>query len=153
MEGFIMPPLPHLAVEEIKLSMALSLHPHYQTSQLLRATPPSCCLRPLSRVSGYRAELLRRFLFGAYRTSPVSVVPLSPCRRHYPAGVVYPFSQCEIAHTVFAVLLPAQPPGFDFNEACSAFTQIATRSLAHQPEADFVGRLQHLDYSPCCYPS
>src|SRR5262245_16169862 len=41
----------------------------------------------------------------------------------------------------------------DFNEACSAFTRVATRQLAHQPEADFVGRLQHLDYSPCCYPS
>jgi hypothetical protein len=27
-------------------------------------------------------------------------------------------------------------------EACSAFTHVATRSLAHQPEADFVGRLQ-----------
>ena len=148
-----MPPLPHLAVEELKLSMAPSLHPHYQTSQLLRATPPSCCLRPLSRVSGYRAKLLRRFLSGAYRTSPVSVVSLSPCRRHYPAGVVYPFSQCEIAHAVFAVLLPARPPEFDFNEACSAFTHVATRSLAHQPEADFVGRLQHLDHSPCCYPS
>ena len=148
-----MPSLPHLAVEEIKLSMAPLLHPHYQTSQLLRATPPSCCLRSLSRVSGYRADPLRRFLSGAYRTSPVSVVSLLPCRRHYPAGVDYPFSQPEIIHAVFAGLLAARPPEFDINEACSAFTQIATRSLAHQPEADFVGRLQHLDYSPCCYPS
>ena len=101
-EGFITPPLPHLAVERVKLSMAPSLHPHYQTSQLLRATPPSCCLRPLSRVSGYRADLLRRFLSGAYRTSPVSIVSLSPCRRQYPAGVIYSFSQSEIAHAVFA---------------------------------------------------
>src|SRR3989304_10132478 len=118
-----MPPLPHLACEKINRSMAPFLPPHYQTSPPLRATPPSCCLQPLSRVSSYRANLLQRFLSGAYRTSlpvlrqtgPVSVVSLSPCRRHYPAGVVYPFSQCEIAHTVFAVLLPAQPPGFDFN--------------------------------------
>src|SRR5207245_10226348 len=36
------PSLPHLAVEGIKLSMAPSLHPHYQTSLLLWATPPSC---------------------------------------------------------------------------------------------------------------
>ena len=101
-EGFIMPPLPHLAVEEFKLSMAPSLHPHYQISQLLRATPPSCCLQPLSRVSSYRANLLRRFLSGAYRTSPVSVVSLSPCRRQYPAGVDYPVIQSEIVHAVFA---------------------------------------------------
>jgi hypothetical protein len=148
-----MPPLPHLAVEEIKLSMAPLLHPHYQTSQLLRATPPSCCLQPLSRVSSYRADLLRRFLAGAYRTSPVSVVSLSPCRRHYPAGVHYSFSQSEIIHAVFADNQAARPPELDIYEACSAFTHVATRSLAHQPEADFVGRLQHLDYSPCCYPS
>jgi hypothetical protein len=122
-----MPPLPHFVVEEIKLSMAPSLRPHYQTSQLLRATPPSCCLQPLFRVSGYGADLLRRFLSGAYRTSPVSIVPLLPCRRHYPAGVDYPFSQSEIAHSVFAGLLTARPPVLGFNEACSAFTQIATQ--------------------------
>ena len=110
MEGFIMPPLPHLAVEEIKLSMAPLLHLRYQTSSLLRATPPSCCLQPLSRVSSYRANLLQRFLSGTYRTSPVSIVSLLPCRRHYPAGVDYLFSQCEIAHSVFAELLPARPP-------------------------------------------
>src|SRR3970040_2617171 len=80
-EGFIMPPLPHLAVEEFKLSMAPLLQRHYSPSSLLRATPPSCCLQPLSRVRSYRADLLRRFLSGAYRTSPVSVVSLSPCRR------------------------------------------------------------------------
>src|SRR5438067_4653017 len=39
------------------------------------------------------------------------------------------------------------------HEAYSAFTHVATRSLAHQPCADFVGRLQHVDYSSCCYPS
>ena len=73
----------------------------------------------------------------------------------------YPFSQSEIAHTVFAVYLPARPPVLGIYEACSAFTHVATRSLAHQPEADFaclrathrqIGRLPHLDYSPCCYP-
>src|SRR3989338_1250550 len=79
--------LPHLAVEEIKLSMAPLLQRHYSPSALLRATPPSCCLQPLSRVSSYRADLLRRFLSWAYRTSPVSVVSMLPCRRQYPAGV------------------------------------------------------------------
>jgi hypothetical protein len=39
----------------------------------------------------------------------------------------------------------------NLNEACSAFTHVATRSLAHQPCADLVGRLQHVDYSSCCY--
>jgi hypothetical protein len=56
----------------------------------------------LSRVSSYRADLLRRFLSGTYRTSPVSVVSLSPCRRHYPADVDPLFSQSAIAHPVFA---------------------------------------------------
>src|SRR5687767_4189245 len=36
---------------------------------------------------------------------------------------------------------------------CSAFTHVATRQLAHQPEADFVGRLQHIDCSSCCHSS
>jgi hypothetical protein len=40
-KGFIIPSLPHLAAERLKLSMAPLLHPHYQTSSLLRATPPS----------------------------------------------------------------------------------------------------------------
>ena len=71
MEGFIMPSLPHLAVEEIKLSMVPSLQRHYSPSSLLRATPPSCCLQPLSRVSSYRTDLLQRFLLGTYRTSNV----------------------------------------------------------------------------------
>src|SRR3990167_4343361 len=97
MEGFIISPLPHLAVKGIKLSMAPSLQRHYSPSSLLRATPPSCCLQPFSRVSSYRADLLQEFLPGAYRTSPVSVLSLSPCRRHYPAGVDYPFSQSEIS--------------------------------------------------------
>jgi hypothetical protein len=110
MEGFITPPLPHFAVEGVKLSMAPSLHPRYQTSQLLRATPPSCCLPPLSRVSGYRTDLLRRFLSGAYRTSPVSVASLSPCHRHYPAGVGHPFSQPAIAHSVFTSFRQVRPP-------------------------------------------
>ena len=38
-----------------------------------------------------------------------------------------------------------------FYEACSAFTHVATRQLAHQPKADFVSRLQHVDCSSYCY--
>src|SRR5438132_5036852 len=59
------PSLPHLAVEGIKLSMAPSLHPHYQTSLLLWATPPSClpsALFPVSTVIG--PILLQEFLLG-----------------------------------------------------------------------------------------
>ena len=50
-------------------------------------------------------------------------------------------------------LLSGSTTGFflNLNEACSAFTHVATRSLAHQPCADLVGRLQHVDYSSCCY--
>ena len=44
-------------------------------------------------------------------------------------------------------------PKLIFDEACSAFTHVATRQLAHQPKADFVGRLQHVDCSSCCYPA
>ena len=55
---------------------------------------------PVSAVIG--PILLQRFLSGAYRTSPVSVVSLLPCRRQYPAGVNYLFSQSEIVHAVFA---------------------------------------------------
>jgi len=55
---------------------------------------------PVSTVIG--PTFLREFLPGASRTSPVSIVSLLPCRRHYPAGVVYPFSHSEIAHAVFA---------------------------------------------------
>jgi len=102
-EGFIIPSLPHLAVERIKLSMAPLLQRHYSPSSLLRATPPSCLPFgpfPVSTVIGPTS--LREFLPGAYRTSPVSIVSLLPCRRHYPADVNYPSSQTEIIHAVFA---------------------------------------------------
>ncbi len=101
-EGFIMSPLPHLAAKGIRLSMAPSLHPHYQTSSLIRATPPSCCLRPFSCVRSYRTYLFQGISPRASRTSPVSIVSLLPCRHHYPAGVIYSLSQSEIAHAVFA---------------------------------------------------
>src|SRR5438105_4413477 len=71
--GFYHASLPHLAVEEIKLSMAPSLRPYYQTSSLLRATPPSCLPSALFRCVSYRDDLFQRFLSGTYRTSPVSL--------------------------------------------------------------------------------
>ena len=43
----------------------------------------------------------------------------------------YLFIQSEIVHAVFAVNLPARPPEFCLYEACSAFTRVATRQLAH----------------------
>src|SRR3972149_10303273 len=89
---------------------APSLQKHYSPSSLLRVTPPSCCLLPLSRVSSYRIDLLQRFLFGTYRTSPVSIVSLLPCRRHYPTGVNYPLSHSEIAHAVFTSIDQVPPP-------------------------------------------
>ena len=110
MEGFITSPLPHLVVEELRLSMAPSLHPHYRTSQLLRAAPSSCCLRPLSRVRSYRAYHSPRISPRAIRTSPVSIVSLLPCRRHYPTGVNYPLSHSEIAHAVFTSIEQVRPP-------------------------------------------
>src|SRR4029077_6106639 len=86
MEGFITPPLPHFAVEEIKLSMAPSLQRHYSPSSLLRATPPSCCLQPLSRVSSYGADPSPEISlwgirdFSSFCRLPVTVSPLIPRR-------------------------------------------------------------------------
>ena len=81
---------------------------------------------PVSTVIG--PTFFREFLLGAYRTSPVSVVSLLPCRRHYPAGVNYLFSQSEIAHAVFADIEAARPP-----ETNPSLTRLAQRSLALQP--------------------
>ena len=152
-EGFVMPPCLTLRSKESNSAWPLR---SIRITRLRRYYGPlrhPVCLRPFSRVHSYRTDLPPRISPGASRTSPVSVVSLFPCRRHYPAGVGHPFSQPAIAHSVFTSFRQVRPPEFSLNEACSAFTCVATRSLAHQPEADFVGRLQHLDYSPCCYPS
>ncbi len=63
---------------------------------------------PVSSVIG--PTFLQGFLPGASRTSPVSIASLLPCRRHYPASVVYPFSQSEIAHDVFTEDRKVRPP-------------------------------------------
>src|SRR5262245_13716281 len=80
------PSLPHLAVERIKLSMAPSLQSHYSPSSLLRATPPSCCLRPLSCVHSYRTYLVPGISprgiqdFSSFCRLPVTVSPPLPRR-------------------------------------------------------------------------
>ncbi len=65
---------------------------------------------PVSTVIG--PTFLREFLPGASRTSPVSIASLLPCRRPYPASVVYPFSQSGIAHDVFTEDRKVRPPVF-----------------------------------------
>ena len=90
-------------------------------SAILLSSAPFPCV-------GYRAELLQRFLSGTYRTSPVSVVSLSPCRRHYPAGVCYLLSQSAIAHFVFTCIEAARPPISN-----TSLTRLAQRSLTLQP--------------------
>ena len=107
--------------------MAPLLHPHYQTSRSYGPLrhPVAFDPFPVSAVIGPTCS--RRFLSGAYRTSPVSVVSLSPCRRHYPAGVDYPFSQSEIAHAVFADIMSGSTTGI------LALTRLAQRSLTLQP--------------------
>jgi hypothetical protein len=109
--------------------MAPLLQRHYSPSSLLRAAPPSCCHSALflcPQVIGPTS--FRGFLLGAIRTSPVSIVSLLPCRRHYPAGVSYFFSQTEITHAVFADFRAARPP--DTNPS---LTRPAQRSLTLQP--------------------
>ena len=79
-------------------------------------------------VHSYRADLFQEFLPGAVRNSPVSIVSLSPCRRHYPAGVFYLFSQSAIAHLVFTRIEAARPPATNLS-----LTRLAQRSLMLQP--------------------
>src|SRR5215475_3800389 len=110
-EGFIIPPCLTLRSKESNSAWPLrsiritGLHRYYEPLR------HPVAFQSLFRVHSYRAYLLPRIFLGAYRTSPVSIVSLLPCRRHYPAGVSYFFSQCAIAHAAFAVLSSARPPG------------------------------------------
>jgi hypothetical protein len=91
MEGFITPSLPHLAVEEIKLSIAPSLLPHYRTSSLLRAHQHPACLRPFSRVHSSRTDPAPEISFrgqqnfSSFHRALVTVSPPLPRR-------------CELSH-------------------------------------------------------
>src|SRR5688572_5060934 len=75
---FYHPSLPHLAVERSKLSMAPSLHPHYRTSSLLRATPPSCLPSVLFLCPVIGPILLQEFLLGQ---AGLLQFPSCPCYR------------------------------------------------------------------------
>ena len=126
MEGFIMPPLPHLAVERIKLSMAPSLHPRYQTSQLLRATPPSCCLRPLSCPPVIGPIFSKDFSVGH---TGLLQFPSRPCYRV--AANTPPVCFISSASVRYPIL---SSPHFDwFDHRFLAFTRLAQRLLALQP--------------------
>ena len=128
MEGFLIPSLPHLAVEGIKLSMAPSLQRHYSPSSLLRATPPSCCRSALFLCPSYRAYLLPRISprgiqdFSSFCRVPVTVSPPLPRRCELP------FSQLEVTHAVFADFRAARP-----SETNPSLTRLAQRSLTLQP--------------------
>src|SRR6266481_3456556 len=83
MGAFIIHPcLPFVAV--IANSRAASLHGHYSSSPLLPAPPPPSRLPPLSWCCQLYGFLLRRFLAGTGRASPVAqcilvlVLSLSP---------------------------------------------------------------------------
>ena len=82
--------------------------------------------------------------------------PSSPCYRV--AATTPPVRNIPSASLGYSMLSSPHIEWLDHRslgiyEACSAFTRVATRQLARQPCADFIGRLQHVDYSSCCYPS
>ena len=111
------------------------------------------CLRPFSRVSVTGTIFSRDFSLGH---TGLLQFPSCPCCRVAantpPVCNIAPASlRCSILSSPRIDWLDHRSLGI--YEACSAFTRVATRQLAHQPCADFVGRLQHIDYSSCCYPS
>ena len=100
-EGFII--LPCLTSRSKELNSAWPLR-SVRITRLHRYYGPlrhPVAIRPLSCVRSYRAYLFPKISPWGNRTSPVSIVSLLPCRRHYPAGVDHLFSQCEMAHAVF----------------------------------------------------
>ncbi len=141
MEGFIISSLPHLAVEEIKLSMAPLLQRHYSPSSLLRATPPAY------RQAGHPA---------AFDPFPVSAVIGPTCSADFSVGhsglpclcygrqVQFPSRPCyrvaaitpPVWFTSFAsVRYPIlSSPHIDwFDHRFLAFTRLAQRSITLQP--------------------
>src|ERR1019366_9030216 len=73
-----------------------------------------------------RPTLLRRFLAGTRRASPVSSMSLSPCCRFHPAEVNNRVGQSSAIHAAFAPTLKARPS--------VAFTlEATTRSLLLRP--------------------
>src|ERR1035441_7049005 len=69
---FVISPLPSLFVGVVANSGASSLHGHYSASTLLLAPPPPSRLPPISRCFRLYGFLLRRFLDGTGRASPVA---------------------------------------------------------------------------------
>jgi hypothetical protein len=90
LDAFIMSSLPPFLTEKLHHSRVPLLHRHYPASLLVRTHPPPSHLRPTSRVPVIWPTLLRQFLGGTRRASPVArhvlvtVLSLSPRRSEMP---------------------------------------------------------------------
>ena len=80
-----------------------------------------------------RLTLLLSFPSRARRASPVDSASFYPCRRRYPATVLFLFSQSKERIYVFAHHRKARPAEIDFYEATSPFTFVTTRIVARLP--------------------
>src|ERR1700730_4864158 len=72
MGDFVISPLPPVWLEFLHYSRASSLHGHYPASPLLLTLPPPSRHPPTSRCRRLYGFLLRRFLHGTRRASPVA---------------------------------------------------------------------------------
>jgi hypothetical protein len=135
-------------------SKAPSLHGRYPASPLLRASPPPSRLPPTSRLTPViRLDLLRRFLDGTRRVSPVArhvliTVPSLPPRRSKPprqpvcasSCCLHPWKEGSASEAIL------------FGATCG-FTSVTARRLAHHPKDGFVGWLHRLRFLHLCNPS
>ena len=144
--------LAFLMVGDVANSRAPSLHGLYSASRLLRTHPPPFRLRfPVEPV--IRSTLLRRFLAGTRRASPVArhvlaaVLSLPPRRSEEPLRSDFG-SPCRLHPPVGGSAFGATHFRGHFRVHCRCGP--VTR---HLPEGDVVDWLQSLGFPPPCYPN
>ena len=135
-------------------SRAPWLHEPYLVSSLLRTHPPPSHLQFTSRLSVREPTLLQRISsWDEQGFSSCLVSPKVSCHHYHPAEVFIRFSPFSI----WTCCLRPTAAGSTF-EAIHFRGHLCVRLhydllLRPHPKGEFVGRLQRLDHSPCCYPS